>query len=91
LLQLEPELQTDPELADIPELEDNSNPTLLEPPRLLQQPIVRPQLQQAQPAIPVPLEFQKVIEKISVTEENPRLWCRRHLASKSVQRTSGKN
>jgi len=62
--QLEPEPAFDPELADIPELEDDSNPTLPDPPTLLQQPLHPPQ--QKQPEIPVPPELQEVIQRAAL-------------------------
>ncbi len=61
-----PELQVDQELADIPELEDDSNPASPDPPYLLKQPLTKTQPQPVQPEIPVPLEFQKVIQKVAL-------------------------
>jgi hypothetical protein len=61
-----PEPQIDQELADIPELEDDSNPALPDPPNLLNQPLTKTQPQPVQPDIPVPLEFQKVIQKVAL-------------------------
>jgi len=56
----------DPDLADIPELEDNSNPPSPDPPNLLKQLLTKTQLQPVQPEIPVPLELQKVIQKVAL-------------------------
>jgi len=56
----------DPDLADIPELEDDSNPASPDPPNLLKQPLTKTQPQPVQPEIPVPLEFQKVIQKVAL-------------------------
>ncbi len=67
--QLQPEPAFDPELADIPELEDDSNPTLPDPPTLLQQPLHPHQPQQQQPEIPVPPELQEMIQKVSLRKK----------------------
>jgi len=64
-----PELQIDPELADIPELEDDSNPASPDPPNLLQQPLTKTQPQPVQQEIPVPAEFQKMIQKIALRKK----------------------
>jgi hypothetical protein len=61
-----PEQQIDPELPDIPELEDDSDPASPDPPDLLKQPLTKTQPQPVQPEIPVPLEFQKVIQKVAL-------------------------
>ncbi len=56
----------DPDLADIPKLEDDSNPASPDPPNMLKQPLTKTQPQPVQPEIPVPLEFQKVIQKVAL-------------------------
>ncbi len=61
-----PEPQVDQELTNIPELEDNSNPASPDPPNLLKQPLTKTQPQPVQPEIPVPLEIQKVIQKVAL-------------------------
>ena len=67
--QHKPKPATDPKLEDILELEDDLNPTLPEPPTLLQQLLPQQSAQQQQPQKPIPPELQAAIQKLALRKK----------------------